>query len=91
MDIYRIKHIPTGLYVNTSNGSGSQLCKKGKVYHSENRWTTIKRSPNIRIYNGAIMRDIILGRYKEFGYRRLSNCIEINDPSQFQKEILARV
>lgn len=32
--IYKLKHIPTGLYYKPSNGTSSNLSKRGKIYQT---------------------------------------------------------
>ena len=87
MELYRIKHIPTGLYVTPNKRGDGNLSKKGEVYKTPHRWTTLQKYPDVRVRYG-LAKDIILGKYGKFEYKYSLGVIHIDDPTQFEKEVL---
>lgn len=89
MEIYRIKHKPTGLYVTPNKGHGN-LTKKGEIYKTPHRWTSLQRDPDVRVI-GRLADDIRLGAYGKFPYVPSWGGVRIDDPTQFEKEVLTTV
>lgn len=90
MELYRIKHKPTGLYVTPNKRGNGNLSEKGEIYKTPHRWTTLQKDPNIWVI-GRLADDIRLGRYGKFAYKHSGSIVRINDPSQFEKEVLTIV
>ena len=90
MELYRIKHIPTGLYVTPNKRGNGNLSKKGEVYKTPHRWTTLQKYPDVRVW-GRLANDILLGKFGDFKFYNSFGVIHIDDPTQFEKEVLTIV
>lgn len=67
MAVYKVKHIPTGYFIQPSNSSNwnSNIGKKGKIYEGNNIWTRIQNGNEYRyieVHEGY-------GIYKELSER----------------------
>ena len=94
MEIYRIKHKPTGLYVTPNKRGEGNLSKKGEIYKTPHRWTALQNYPDVRVW-GELASRIRKGEFGEFEFR-LSEwngtfTIHLDDPTQFEKEVLTIV
>lgn len=91
MELYRIKHKPTGLYVTPNKRGDGNLSKKGEIYKTPYRWTTLQKYPDVRVW-GELASRIHKGEFGEFefGLSEWGNTLTIRlyDPTQFEKEVL---
>lgn len=69
MEIYRIKHKPTGLYFMPSR-DGMNLSRGGKVYDHNNGWLAFQKSPSVSVTRTSAIGklitkgDIVVGEIK---------------------------
>lgn len=65
--MYKLKHVPTGLYYQPHKHGGSNLSKKGKIYQSARHglWYAFKTSETDKIFHVYIAKNSIVHKLTE--------------------------
>lgn len=92
--VYKIKHIPTGLFIQPIQ-SFSNLSKRGKIYERDTMWARIQNrseytSLYVYFYSGLFktLAEKFPDNVKECGWRGKNMIVFYTKPEDFEKVII---